>query len=92
MERAGLAEVWQRTTLVERRAPLGPVERRFLGEWLAYLAGLAEERGVPEEDLTTWRTMGDPTSPENPVNGSDFWACEGQVVAVGRVPKAKAHG
>ncbi len=92
LERAGLAEVWQRATLIERRAPLRPVERRFFGEWLAYLAGLAEERGVPEEDLTTWRAMRDPASPENPVNGPDFYACEGQVVAVGRVPKTKAHG
>lgn len=89
LERAGLAEVWQRATLIERRAPLRPVESRFFGEWLA---DLAEERGVPEEDLKTWRAMRDPASPENPMNGADFYACEGQIVAVGRVPGARVQG
>lgn len=92
LERAGLAEVWQRATLIERRALLRPVERRFFGKWLAYLAGLAENRGVPEEDLTAWRAMRDPSAPENPINGTDFYACEGQVVAVGRVPTTGVQG
>ncbi len=88
LERSGLTEVWQRTTLIERWAPLRPVERRFFGDWLAYLAGLAEERGVPEADLATWRALRDPTAPDHLLDHPEFYASEGQVVAVGRVPDA----
>jgi ubiquinone/menaquinone biosynthesis C-methylase UbiE len=86
LERSGLTEVWQRTTLIERWAPLRTVERRFFGDWLAYLAGLAEERGVPEADLTAWRSIRDPDAPDHLLDHPEFYACEGQVVAVGRVP------
>ena len=63
LERAGLEEVWQRTTMIERWAPLRPVERQLWTEWLAFLAGLAEERGVPEADLPAWRTLKTPEAP-----------------------------
>jgi ubiquinone/menaquinone biosynthesis C-methylase UbiE len=86
LERSGLTEVWQRTTLIERWAPLRTVERQFFGDWLAYLAGLAEERGVPEADLTVWRSVRDPDAPDHLLDHPEFYACEGQVVAVGRVP------
>ena len=86
LERAGLRDVWQRTTLIERWAPLRPVERRLWSEWLQFLAGLAEQRGVPEEDLPVWRSLKDPESPDHILNHPEFYSCEGQVVAVGRVP------
>ena len=86
LERSGLIEVWQRTTLIERWAPLRPVERQFFGDWLAYLAGLAEERGVPKADLVAWRSVRDPHAPDYLLDHPEFYACEGQVVAVGRVP------
>jgi ubiquinone/menaquinone biosynthesis C-methylase UbiE len=86
MERAGLVDVWQRTTLIERWAPLRPVERQLWVEWLVFLAELAEQRGVPEADLAVWRTLRDPNAPDHLVDHPDFYACEGQVVAVGRVP------
>jgi len=86
LERAGMEKVWQRTLLIERWAPLQPVERQLFAEWFAYLAGVAEERGVPEEDLATWRRLADPNVPEYLVDAPDFYACEGQVVAVGQVP------
>jgi hypothetical protein len=88
LERSGLTEVRQWTALIERWAPLRPVERQFFGEWLAYLAGLAEERGVPETDLATWRAVRDPAASGHLLDHPDFYACEGQVVAVGRVPSA----
>lgn len=87
LERSGLREVRQRTVMIERWAPLRPAERRFFGDWLSHLAGLAEERGVPEEDLATWRALRDPDSPDHPLDRPDSYACEGQVVAVGRVPE-----
>jgi ubiquinone/menaquinone biosynthesis C-methylase UbiE len=89
LERSGLTEVWQRTTLIERWAPLRTVERRFFGDWLAFLAGLAEERGVPEADLAAWRSVRDPFAPDHLLDDPEFYACEGQVVAVGREPRGK---
>jgi ubiquinone/menaquinone biosynthesis C-methylase UbiE len=86
LERAGLEQVWQRTIMIERWAPLRPIERQLFAEWFTYLAGLAEERGVPEEDLTTWHRLSDPGAPDYLVDSPDFYACEGQVVAVGHVP------
>ena len=86
LERAGLLEARQRTFMIERWAPLRPAERRFFGDWLSELAGMAEERGVPEEDLAAWRALRDPDSSDHPLDRPDSYACEGQVVAVGRVP------
>jgi ubiquinone/menaquinone biosynthesis C-methylase UbiE len=85
LEAAGLADVWQRTTLIERWAPLAPVERRFMAEWLAFLASIAEERGVPAADLPAWKRLRDPDAPDHPVDDPAFYACEGQTVAVGVV-------
>lgn len=90
LESAGLEGVWQRTTLIERWAPLRPEERNFFGSWMAHLARLAEERGVPEEDLVAWRALRDPDAPDHLVDHPEFYACEGQVVAVGRVPEGGA--
>jgi SAM-dependent methyltransferase len=83
LEAGGLSDVWQRTTLIERWAPLAPAERRLWTEWLAFLATLAEERGVPDADLPTWRALRDAEASPSPVDQPDFYACEGQVVAVG---------
>lgn len=88
LEKVGLEQVWQKTTLIERWAPLQPIERQLFSEWLAYFACLALQRGVPETDLVTWRSLCDPTSPNHLVNHPDFYVCEGQVVAVGYVPEA----
>jgi SAM-dependent methyltransferase len=92
LEKSGLTEVRQRTTLIERWAPLRPVEKQFFGEWLAYLAGLAEERGVPKTDLATWRSVRDAAASDHLLDHPDFYACEGQVVAVGQVPSAGSRG
>jgi hypothetical protein len=86
LTRAGLAEAWQRTTLVERRAPLRPIEQRFLADVSAGYAKRALELTLSAADMAFWRTMLDPDAPENPVNGPDYSFCEGDVVAVGRVP------
>lgn len=86
LKKLGLAEVWQRTTLIERWAPLRPIERASISDILSIMADLAEEGEVPEADLGIWRTLRDPTSPENILNHPDFYWREGHVVAVGRVP------
>ncbi len=60
LERAGLENVWQRTTLTERWAPLRPIEQTFLRAASAVFARSALTMALPEEDMATWRTMLDP--------------------------------
>ena len=55
-------------------------------DWLAFLAGIAEDRGVPVGDLPAWRRLSDAEAPDHLVDDPAFYACEGQVVAVGVVP------
>ena len=83
---AGLVEVRQRTTLIERWQPLRPVERQLWSDWLAHLADLAGERGLTGEELAAWRAVADADAPDHPLNDPDCYLCEGQVLAVGRVP------
>jgi len=85
LEAAGLADVWQETTLIERWAPLRTVERRFLAEWLAFLAGVAAGCDLPAADLRAWERLRDADAPDHPVDHPAFYACEGQTVAVGIV-------
>lgn len=86
LEDGGLTNVWQRTSLIERWAPLRPVERRLWGDWLAFLAGAAQERAVGEKDRALWRNMLDADDKANPLNDPRFYASEGQVIAVGSRP------
>ncbi len=88
LEAAGLGEVWQRTLLIERWAPLRPVERRLWADWLRFLAQAALQRAIPADEREAWRPMLDPDDPRNPINHPNFYASEGQCVAVGRVSSA----
>jgi hypothetical protein len=62
------------------------VERTFWKQWLAYLAELAGRRPVPDSDRELWRRFRDPNAADHPVDRDDFYGCEGQVLAFGRVP------
>jgi arsenite methyltransferase len=86
LEQAGLVDVWQRTTLIERWAPLRAVEREYLGVFFGWYAQLAAKASVPQEDLAYWRQMRDTEDADHPLNREDFQYYDGQVVAVGRVP------
>jgi len=44
LQQAGLVDVWQRTTLIERWAPLTPTARAFLAETVGGFAYLASQR------------------------------------------------
>ena len=85
LEHAGLVDVIQRTFVIERWAPLTPVENGLFREWLAFLAGVAAEAGMPDEDLREWERYADAGAAEHPVEDPRFYVCEGQAVAVGRV-------
>jgi ubiquinone/menaquinone biosynthesis C-methylase UbiE len=87
-ERAGFVDVWQRTSLVERWAPLRPVERAFLTENFALSAAAAEHVPLWDTDRAFFRTLRDPDAPVHILNYSEFYWCEGHVLAVGRVPNA----
>jgi SAM-dependent methyltransferase len=81
---AGLSDVRQHSSFIERWAPLRPVEAELWSAWLVYLAKIAEERRVPEADLEEWQALTrDGALPF--VSRPDFYCCEAQVVAVGRV-------
>jgi hypothetical protein len=84
LEQAGLVDVWQRTTLIERWAPLTPAERTFIADAVGGFSHLgSRQEGLPEQDREIWRALGDPATL---LDRPDFYHCEGQVVAVGRVP------
>lgn len=84
MQRAGLADVRQRAVLIERWGPLTGADAQFWSEWLPYLSKLAQERGVPDEDLETWRCVETPALAMAFVSQPEFYGCELQVVCSGR--------
>lgn len=92
LEAVGFEAVWQRTTLIERWAPLGPFARERILASLAALAAIAarDDVGIPERDKVFWRGQRDPQSPEHLINRPDFYWCEGHVLAVGRVAERPA--
>jgi hypothetical protein len=84
LERAGFAPVSQRTVLIERWAPLTEPEGALYRDWLGFLARRAEETDLEPADLRAWRALAD----GRVVERDDFYACEGQALAIGRVPPA----
>lgn len=85
-EKTGLTDTWQRATLIEIWAPLQAAQRHYIGAQLMQIGALAEQGGVPEEDLTFWRAQRDPNTPEHLVNHPDLFWCEGHFLTVGRRP------
>jgi ubiquinone/menaquinone biosynthesis C-methylase UbiE len=86
LRRAGLEEVRRHTTLIEHSAPLSEMARQ---QWQAYLTFLAEHTGdadLPAEDHPLWRRVREPNGPDGLMDDPDFWICEGNTLAVGRVP------
>lgn len=88
LERAGFVDVWQCAIPIELRAPLRPVQYQFLKQLFADFAGMvAAGRSVLEEDRAAWAMLGDPDHPDHPLNHPDLYYREGQMLAVGRVPR-----
>jgi arsenite methyltransferase len=86
MERSGFLNVRQRTVLIERWAPLRPVEERLWHDWLGHLADVAAAQDLPAADHETWRGLRDPDRRLAFIRAPDFYACEGQTVVVGDAP------
>lgn len=83
--RAGFVETSQVALPVEFSGPLEGSALRLWASWLPYLAALAEEKGVPAEDLETWRQVASPEGALRFVTQPDFQGSELQVLALGRV-------
>lgn len=86
---AGLEPMRHTTSLVERRAPLRPVERVYVKSFLAAHAAIVLDRKVdvlPADDIGLWRAFSDPSAPDPLVDDPDFYWCEALVVSVGHVP------
>lgn len=86
LRQAGLIDIRYETTVCERQAPLRPVEQEFLGHILRFSASMAENIGLPEPMLSTWRKLGDTDSPDHIMKHPDFYYREGFVVITARVP------
>ena len=86
LRRTGLGAVWQRTTLVERSAPLRAVERRYIGDGLSYFASIALPCDLPAIDHAAWESLTDTTGRNRLFDDPGFSWREGHVTAVGIVP------
>jgi SAM-dependent methyltransferase len=86
LRRAGLRDVWQRTTPIERAAPLGAIERRQYRDLFGFLAARAEEFELPEADQAVWARFRDPDALERFLNDPDCWLIEGNILVVGMTP------
>jgi hypothetical protein len=86
---AGIEPLRHQTSIIERRAPLRPVEQAYLKNYLAGTAHIAvtlKAHLLREPDLAVWRELLDPDAANHLVDDPTFYWCEGQVVSIGRVP------
>jgi ubiquinone/menaquinone biosynthesis C-methylase UbiE len=85
LRQAGYADVWAASTLIERWAPLRPVEQQLWRDWLPTAARRALELDLPPADLALWRELSEPAGAAAFVAQPDFYSREVNVVVVGRV-------
>ena len=85
MEKLGLINVQQQTTVIERSQPLGSVERAFLADLFIGWSAIARELDLPEEDKRFWQEQEDPDAPIHIINQPDFFWREGAILAIGQV-------
>jgi len=86
LREARLGDVWQRSTVVERAAPLRDVEREYIGGGLAYFATIALQRALPAADRAAWLRLANGAGRDCLFDDANFVWREGHVVAVGIVP------
>jgi len=85
MEKLGLINVRQQTTLIEYSQPLGQIERAFLADLFIGWSAIAQELDLPEEDKLFWQEQEDPDAPFHIINQPDFIFREGAILAIGQV-------
>jgi SAM-dependent methyltransferase len=82
---AGLRDVWQRTTLVERFAPLDGATRRFMVAAVGAYAARVAQQELSADDQAAWARLTQDAAGE--VDRPTFFYREGNILAVGRVPE-----
>ena len=87
LRQAGLADVWQRSTLIERSAPLEPVAHMFYGGGLGSFAKQAANLNLPARDQEFWERLRDPEELERWLSDPDCCIIEGNILAVGTVSR-----
>lgn len=87
LKQAGLVNVGFKSFLCERKAPLRPVEREFIGTILNVHAQAAESVDLPEQDMLAWRELGNFDLPDHILKHPDFYFREGSIVVVGQAPE-----
>ncbi|MEU6053770.1 methyltransferase domain-containing protein [Streptomyces xanthochromogenes] len=83
LKRAGLTDVRQRTVLIEHHAPLTPAAQDY---YKAACAQLARQALVSDPD-GPWQRFADPAGPAHPLDDPDGYISEGNVLALGTVPR-----
>ena len=86
LRQAGLADVRQRSTLIERTAPLDPVAHMFYGGGLGSFAKQAADLDLTAADQTFWERLRNPEELERFLSDPDCWITEVNILAVGTVP------
>jgi arsenite methyltransferase len=82
---AGLKNIRWKTFLIERSAPLKPVEKFALGDLIEFTARSALNADLPEHDLSQWRQFLKDLSEANLLDNADFFIREGAIMVVGEV-------
>lgn len=86
LRRSGLRDVWQRTTLIERAAPLTPIARAQLPNFFHFIAQQAHELELPAADREVWAQLADRAALDRLLDDPDCWFAEANILAVGTVP------
>ncbi len=86
LRRAGLADVWSRSTLVERSAPLDPLPRRFWHGFLTYAAAHAADLDLPVTDQAFWEQLHHPAGLDRFLDDQDCSLIDANILTVGTVP------
>ncbi|MCT9935143.1 alpha/beta fold hydrolase [Planotetraspora sp. A-T 1434] len=81
--KAGLAQVWQETVLMEHYAPLSPAALDFYTRACAGMARQAAALGIG----AGWEPFADPHGANHPLRRPDGYVSEGSVLAVGTVAR-----
>jgi arsenite methyltransferase len=83
--KAGFVNVRWKTFLIERSAPLKPVEKFALGDLIEFSAKSALNADLPEHDHLQWRQLLKELTEANLVDTADFFIREAAVVVAGEV-------
>lgn len=87
LKQAGLINVSFETFLSERKAPLSPIEQKFISTIIQVHAQAAESVDLPEKDMVVWRELANFDSPSHILKHPDFYFRNGHIVVVGQTPE-----